>query len=402
MEYVEGEDLRTIIDCVSPLPINIAALIILEIARGLEYTHNQNIIHRDIKPSNILISKEGNVKLIDFGVAKDDSNTQLTMTGLIVGTPSYMSPEQAHGDPLGPQSDLYALGILLYEMLTGIKPFYGANNTEILARVVRSKYTPPHRINPEINLRLRRIIKKLLKKDKKRRYHNAAALIHDIEKCVPWQIRSHKKPMLAQFLKNLDKTTTTQSNDTIKAALMERSSSWSWNALKYSIAASVLISGFVIFKQFSKKELGYIKVENPVSEMELFIDNAKQIPLKSSAKIFGPFIRGAHLIEAGDRISNATFISRSFVNPNDTTYVQIVLDQKHGETSLRINAKPVNANIYLNGVLYDSLGIKPSYLEPGEYNIEISLNGYQPYITKQFLRSAESYVMHYSLSQKEN
>jgi serine/threonine-protein kinase len=125
MEFVDGHDLRDIIDFSAPLPPSVAALIIREVAKGIEYTHNKSVIHRDIKPSNILISHHGEIKLIDFGVAKDETPSKLTLTGMIVGTPSYMSPEQANGDPLGPQSDIYSLGVLLYEMLTGVKPFLG-------------------------------------------------------------------------------------------------------------------------------------------------------------------------------------------------------------------------------------------------------------------------------------
>ena len=111
MEYVDGKDLRTIIDYAAPLKPPIAALIIREVAKGLEYTHTKNIIHRDIKPSNIIIAYTGDVKLIDFGVAKDETLSKLTVTGMIVGTPSYMSPEQANGDRLGKESDIYSLGV---------------------------------------------------------------------------------------------------------------------------------------------------------------------------------------------------------------------------------------------------------------------------------------------------
>ncbi|HHE55508.1 MAG TPA: serine/threonine protein kinase, partial [Caldithrix abyssi] len=104
MEHVDGENLQTVIEHLSPIPANIAMLIALDIARGLEYTHTRNIIHRDIKPSNILISYDGNVKIIDFGIARDDLSTRLTLTGMIVGTPAYMSPEQANGDSLTPKS----------------------------------------------------------------------------------------------------------------------------------------------------------------------------------------------------------------------------------------------------------------------------------------------------------
>jgi len=399
MEFVDGEDLRTLIDCSSPMSTSLAAMIILEIAHGLEYTHNQNIIHRDIKPSNVLISEEGNVKLIDFGVAKDDTNTRLTMTGLIVGTPSYMSPEQAHGDPLGPQSDLYALGILLYEMLTGIKPFYGQNNTEILAKVVRSKYTPPQRINPEISFRLRRIIKKLLKKDMRSRYKNAAALIHDLEKCVPWQMRSRKKELFAQVLENIDKTSITHSDDTIKAAILERSSSWGWHALRYSIVLVMLISGWAIFKQFSKKELGYIKIENPVKKMELVIDDKEASPVLRKSAVIGPFFKGGHFIEASDPVSNSTFVAHTMINANDTTFIKVELPKNQTSSLLRVSVEPQFSEIRIDGNITP---VDENYisLKAGLHEIEISKPGYQPIKDKRFFRAAESYIVEYRLTKK--
>ncbi|MCB0283285.1 MAG: serine/threonine protein kinase [Calditrichaeota bacterium] len=397
MEYVDGEDLRTIIDHMSPLPVHIAVLVILEIARGLEYTHNQNIIHRDIKPSNILISHEGNVKLIDFGVAKDDTNTQLTVTGLIVGTPSYMSPEQAHGDALSPQSDLYALGILLYEMLTGLKPFYGSNNTEILAKIVRSKYTPAHRINPEISFRLRRVMRKMLKKERHKRYKNAAALIHDLEKCIPWQIRSKKKEIILRFLDKLDKNTLTPSEDTIKAAMLEKSSSWGWHALRYSLAAALLSCGYAIFVNFSKMELGYIQLKNPVAQMELNIDGKHHRVVQKNQIFLGPYLQGAHVVEANDPINNSTYISRILLKANDTTRVNVLLPANPASAQIVIKAVPSGASILVDG--------NPLHGDSGELNIsagwhtfEIRQPGYQTYSEKRFLRAAESYTLNYTLS----
>ena len=400
MEFVDGEDLRTLIDYAAPMPTNLTAMIILEIAHGLEYTHNQNIIHRDIKPSNVLISEEGNVKLIDFGVAKDDTNTRLTMTGLIVGTPSYMSPEQAHGDPLGPQSDLYALGILLYEMLTGIKPYYGQNNTEILAKVVRSKYTPPQRINPEISLRLRRVIKKLLKKDNRSRYKTAAALIHDLEKCVPWQVRSSKKEIFAKVLANLDKTAITHSDDTLKAAILERSSSWAWHALSYSILIAVLISGWAVYKQFSKKELGYIKIENPVRKIELVVDNKKVSPVRQKSALIGPLLKGGHYLEASDPASNSTFVTRTMVNANDTTQIKVELPQNQTSALLHISIQPAFSEIHIDGSSVFADENNNIRLKAGWHEIKIDKPGYQPIKDKRFFRAAESYILKYQLTKK--
>lgn len=400
MEYVEGEDLRTIIDHMFPLPVGVAVLIALEIARALEYTHNQNIIHRDIKPSNIIVSYEGNVKLIDFGVAKDDTNTRLTMTGLIVGTPAYMSPEQAHGDALSPRSDLYALGVLLYEMLTGLKPFHGSNNTEILAKVTRGKFTPAKRINPEITFKVGKVIKKLLRKDKNRRYRNAAALIHDLEKCVSWQVRSKKKEIIAGALESLDKTNYTTTEDTIKAAMLNKSSSFGWRATNYSITASFLICSFFLFKQFSKKELGYIQLENPAANMQLKIDDYSKKMMPGKVKIFGPYLAGTHYIEVNDPIGNSSFISHAAVMADDTTKVHIELPQNPAFSGIKIYTQPDNANITFDGSLISNNPKSYLGIAPGWHSIKVNKKGFKTLNDRRFFRAAESYILEYRLINK--
>jgi serine/threonine protein kinase len=129
MEYIDGIDLRSILEFESPLPPVQAARIVLQIAMGLEFAHLRGIIHRDIKPSNVLLSKGGEAKIIDFGVAKDSAPTQLTQVGIIIGTPSYMSPEYCNGEELTRQSDVYSLGVVFYELITGFKPFVAPSNT---------------------------------------------------------------------------------------------------------------------------------------------------------------------------------------------------------------------------------------------------------------------------------
>lgn len=391
MEHVDGEDLRTIMDGLSPMPVELAILITLELAQGLEYTHNQNIIHRDIKPGNILISAEGNVKLIDFGVAKDDSISQITMTGLIVGTPAYMSPEQAHGDTLGPQSDLYALGILLYEMLTGLKPYYGSNNTEILAKVVRGKYIPAQRINPEIGFKLQRIIKKLLKKDRRKRYKNAAQLVHDLEQCLPWQVRSAKKKIISKHIKNLDKTTITYSDDTLKAALLERASGYGWRALHWGLTCATIISAVALFNQFRQKELGFIQLRAHTPNMEIALNNT---PIASSNNVLGPYLNGVYALNASDPIRNATFHTQTVVKANDTTIVEIDIPLNPASSTVKLSAMPP-ARIDLDG-----LAITPQQaisIEPGWHRITVKKEGYQTYTQNHFLRASESYVMHFNL-----
>ena len=123
MEYVDGIDLYDLLERSPRLPADVAAIITLQLARGLDYAHFRGIIHRDIKPANIMVSMQGDVKLMDFGIARHERFGDLTETGTGLGTPSYMSPEQILGDKLDFRSDLFSVGIVLYQMLTGRKPF---------------------------------------------------------------------------------------------------------------------------------------------------------------------------------------------------------------------------------------------------------------------------------------
>lgn len=398
MEFVDGEDLRTIIDHLSPLPPSIAALIILGIARGLEYTHARNIVHRDIKPSNILISTQGEVKLIDFGIAKDDVSTRLTMTGMIVGTPSYMAPEQANGDNITDQSDLFSLGILLYETLTGLKPFYAENNTEVLTKIIRAKYTPPEQINPNIPHGLRRIIKKALRKDPKKRYQNATEFIHDLEKFIPWQIRSKKKEVISHFLQKLDKTAPT-TDESLKVAVYSASPAWSWRLAQGIVL--FLFVGLLGFQgmRFKNHQIGYAKAELFRPSMQLQVDgNPRSVNRQNP--LLGPLLKGKHKFTLQDQNSGLIYVSLLEVNPADTIKITLPAEQGKTISQLVFNSRPPEASIYVDG---HPLGLTPlSGIEliPGEYQIRIEKKGFFPIEDKLRIRAGSKYRLQYDLLAK--
>ena len=187
LEYIDGLNLAEIIEHTAPLHPQVAALIAREICLAIRHAHNNGIIHRDIKPTNILISLRGDVKISDFGVARGEDSPHLTSTGTVVGTPFYMSPEQAEGKQLTLQSDIYSLGIVLYEMVTGKKPFSGGSSQAIAAKVIRSKYPAPYYKDPHHSLRLSRIIKKAMRKNLNRRYQTIDQMCDALEKFIGWK-----------------------------------------------------------------------------------------------------------------------------------------------------------------------------------------------------------------------
>ena len=175
MEFVDGTSLDKLIADRSRLSPEATVLIFSEVCRGLKYAHDKGVIHRDIKPANILLSKEGEVKLVDFGIATtmESEKEGLTQAGMTLGTPAYMSPEQiADSRTVDKRSDVYSMGVMLYEMLTGEKPFPGSFTPDAIDRINRGQYKNPKRVNPDIPGYLVNLIKKMMHHRVKRRYSN--------------------------------------------------------------------------------------------------------------------------------------------------------------------------------------------------------------------------------------
>lgn len=192
-EYVDGFDLRTIMQKQEQrwAPQE-AARLVADVAEALGQAHELNIVHRDIKPQNIILCDDGSAKLLDFGVARarGAGMQTLTKTGMVLGTPEYMSPEQFEGKKVEPPSDVYSLGVILYQMLTGDLPFIG-NRMEIAIRILTESVTPPRLVRNDVPVWLDHIILKCLQRDLKKRYANASELAADLK-----QTREPGKPKM--------------------------------------------------------------------------------------------------------------------------------------------------------------------------------------------------------------
>jgi beta-lactam-binding protein with PASTA domain len=184
MEYLPGGTLKDRILKRGALPPRTAAAVALQIAEALRAAHERDVIHRDIKPHNILITGSGDVKVTDFGIARAASSSTMTRTGHILGTAHYISPEQAMGEPVGPASDLYSLGVVLYEMLTGEMPFDADTPLGIAMKHVNGHLVPPQVLNPEVPDGINAVTVRLLAKNPEDRYANDAELIEDLERVV--------------------------------------------------------------------------------------------------------------------------------------------------------------------------------------------------------------------------
>ena len=183
MELLEGEELRSILSSHEPLPISLALDIGAQVAEGLAYAHERQIVHRDIKPANIMVVRDGLVKITDFGIARMRTNEVKTMTGLILGSPKYMSPEQVAGKRADHRSDLFSLGVLLYEMLTGEAPFQADSIHGIMYQIMHFTPPAPSSKNPELPEIVDLIVGKALAKAVDERYQNAKDFARDLREC---------------------------------------------------------------------------------------------------------------------------------------------------------------------------------------------------------------------------
>ena len=179
MELLEGTDLRTRLKK-GPLPAAEAVEIAVQIADGLGFAHERGIVHRDIKPGNIMLLERGDAKIMDFGIARMRSDDFKTSTGMVVGTPRFMSPEQITGAAVDQRSDLFSLGAVLYEMLTGEMLFAGADSAQIAHNLATLEPEPPSRRNPEVTSLLDFVVARALKKDPAVRYQDAYELAADL------------------------------------------------------------------------------------------------------------------------------------------------------------------------------------------------------------------------------
>jgi len=182
MEFVEGESLKDVSERWRPMQADLALAIVHQVCRGLEHAHAKGIVHRDIKPGNIMVTKSGVAKITDFGLAKLTQGTSVqTAADSILGTPLYMSPEQAFGESVDQRSDLFSLGTVLYELLTGRQPFAGENYMGVIQNIINKEIPAVRDLNPAVPIDAERIVMRALAKDRDQRFSSARAFREAIE-----------------------------------------------------------------------------------------------------------------------------------------------------------------------------------------------------------------------------
>lgn len=191
MELLEGRSLKDVLDRGEKIPLATAAQIVLQTADALGFAHRQGVVHRDVKPGNLMLTKQGLVKITDFGIARIDQMSR-TRTGVVMGSPRYMSPEQVSGRKADGRSDVFSLGIVLYELITGVAPFDAARPEDFLTlmqNIVAKAAEPPSRVNPEVPGALDAIIDRALRKNPDERYPTAEALAEALRRALQSELK---------------------------------------------------------------------------------------------------------------------------------------------------------------------------------------------------------------------
>ena len=444
MDYIEGKTLKDFLKINKKFDINEAIDIIIQIAKALSYTHSKGVIHRDIKPSNIIIEDETKQPyLCDFGIAKAAYGTKLTLTGISIGTPEYMSTEQCKGVEVDHRTDIYSLGIIFYEMLTGRVPFEGDTPLGVAYKHVNEIPTKPRIFNPQISPYLEKIIMKMIAKDLNERYSSMDEVIEDlilfkegkfekikanefeINKCI-LNIKTNPKNTKVYIdgeyigttpLENLEINFGEYNFVFISPEYKDYSKKIKLNEKIKEIFVDLEKEGVELKKKeevFSEREtlpLNALKENNfaikdeviPVSEKEtiplkkreiIFPSEEKTIPIKKE-KVIKEKKSNKLIISI---IIGICFIFVLFFGKNIFTKKpqEIQLETNFGY--LTITSDPEGSEVYING---EKIGVTPILnfkKEEGQYKIELVKNGYEKISLNVELKSGENRNLNYKLN----
>lgn len=392
MAYYEGETLKEVIKR-GPRTPKQAIELVLQVANGLATAHDKEIIHRDIKPANIIITKEGFVKIVDFGLAKLGDTTKITKSGTSMGTPAYMAPEQVKGMQVDHRCDLWSLGIIFYELLTGRLPFTGDNEMTMMYSIVNDDPPPPSLFNAEVPSQIEELIQKTIAKELDNRYKSMHEFIKDLKQ-VGLKLSRGQETVLLEHdrgeQQQLPPEQTMPDADQMKTIAIsgKKSKSKTVKPKKSSVKPMLAVAALLILailgvlnsskiKAIFKAEAGYVKIESLPAGATIALDGKESG--KTTPAVVGPLDKGLHQLSLA-AVGFETWSKELSISESDTILESVQLIPVKTQTaSLEITSNPEGAAIFFDSM---DMGQKtPATLEnlsPGAHSIRLTKDGYEP------------------------
>jgi serine/threonine-protein kinase len=391
MEYVEGLSLAELLGKRSRLPPDVAAYIAIQSGRSLGYAHSMGIVHRDVKPGNIIIACDGSVKVTDFGLAYSESLSSITVDGELFGTPSYMSPEQIKGEKVDPRTDVYSLGLTLYEMLSGVQPFKGNNYSAIITKKLTESLPPLKKIMPDCPQRLIAAVNKMTDRSVGRRFQSMDDLVEELAAFSEESGASLGENALADYL---SKDAEVQPVREIRGAPTKRSRTPLYAAVLALLSILVVFTGLKLKPRKSLEIVqiplpGYVKeavletgtvfVTSDPAGASIVVDGvAKQSTTPASIADLEPGDHEVSVILNGYRTETRTVS----VGVEETSRVGFVLRPLAGVGFLKVSSNPRSA-VYVDG---DSVDVTPLSrlltLKRGSHELLLRTSDLPDYISK--------------------
>lgn len=389
LEYVDGDNLGSVIKRYGSLPWAISLSILAGVLTGLKHSHSKGVVHRDIKPDNILISKDGRVKITDFGLATLEDAPKLTMQGVVVGTPSYMAPESVSSGVIDARSDLFSCGVMFYEALTGISPFQGNGFSETMNKILKDTPPKPSSFVKNLPVEVDQIVMRLLEKQPNKRYPSAAQALEDIQLTARQYDISTTSNEIGKFLSHQ------QGNDKSETPFRSTSSH------KINIQRSVIkkptkripiwiyFLGGLLLLMLTFWLPKMIKIEIPSSEYKsqgdvVIVDNDQTLtPVHPESVIIDELVMDKPLasearkesvedktIEPPGDDSVISELERSLTEVDETTdYPPYRFNDPIVKGTLNLTVRPW-ANVFIDDIRIGQSPLKsPILLEPGQYQL---------------------------------
>lgn len=370
MEYIEGQDLGRLLRQVKKLPLVMVSYILREVSKALSYAHSKGIIHRDIKPSNILLSDDGEVKLSDFGLARLLAAGSVTLTEATVGTPIYMSPEQARGEKVGPASDIFSLGIVGYEALTGVNPFEAKSMAEVFSKVIQTSPPLLSAYQPGIAKSVCQFFERALKNSQRERISSAK----DFEIELMAAVKKAQIKFEPEEIKSSLKELVTQEKEEIE---VETKASSAKKKRRYCILALAVVSLLLVWYS-----VWLNKFPTRIPELKLSQEHRIKrvsLPAKSpkttgEKKVAPPVVKKVKKEQRKPKVLEKGLLSLSV---------------------------PAEAEVWLNEQYQGRTPLKaPLSLQPGEYKLRVTKLGFEPFEKIVTVKSKEHQVVEVSLKQQ--